>query len=159
MVDGVSGMSLSVAADGVSEMSLSDALEHSVCIDDMAVCTLDIRIPNLPDGIGSMATGDDTIRNTDSLEGGADMSNAITSTDGEVVEDAGEEEDADPDWSSYYSDEEDEEDDYVEGGYNDREESIFYSDSERDSDSLDDFEINDSVRRVMKLRRKMLSAG
>lgn len=159
MADGVSGMSLSVAADGVSEMSLSDASEHSVCIDehrrdvgsdDMAVCTLDIRIPNLPDGIGSMAT--------DSLEGDADMSNAITSTDGEVVEDAGEEEDADPDWSSYYSDEEDEEDDYVEGGFNDREESIYY-DSERDSDSLDDFEINDSVRRVMKLRREMLSTG
>lgn len=172
-------------SNGESEHSLNVAFEHSVRIDavdvkhsnsasttkpgsddvvpvDSGARSLNVTLdhPGHIDGSGLMATGDDTISNSGNVGGvegdsvtAADLPDVTTNSDDES--NVNEEDDVDPDWSTYYSDEEDEEnddDDYEEDGMGSRMDFddypyTDYTDSEDDDDHLiDGFEINDSVR-------------
>ncbi|XP_037025184.1 E3 ubiquitin-protein ligase RNF12-A-like isoform X2 [Bradysia coprophila] len=116
---------------------------------------------SVPVGVNSSnATGGGTITNSGDVlnDSGADANvpDIVTVNDNDSNVDENED-DLDPDWSTYYSDEE-EEDDYEEeedeeneigsgGGYLD---DYPYSDSDDDAgDSIDDFEINDSIREAI----------
>lgn len=111
-----------------TQLSLSANLDHSLLIVDSL-----------------NTTGD----NTRTEEDDADYVPDVTTNDDESIADEDVVEDNDPDWSTYYSDvsgESNEVDsDGDGGGYPDDD----YPDSfgeEGEGDSLDDFEINDSVR-------------
>ncbi|KAG4073818.1 hypothetical protein HA402_001042 [Bradysia odoriphaga] len=173
-------------SNGVSEHSLSVAFEHSLRIDgdssnatsyatkasgDVAdsvvvsissnehTCSVTLRNSVNVGVDSSNATFGDTITNPDDVLGdsGADANVpdivTIDDDDSNVNED---EDDLDPDWTTYYSDETGEEDDEEDdeeneigsgGGYLDE---YTYTDSDDIADdSIDGFEINDSIREAI----------